>query len=444
MPDSPPASPLADVELAVSSSRPDRVTAEALRAFRLGVPPLEVLRAAAHAAATRYDSESGLAPHGLSTLSAVAALRPCLDPGDLPLAVLQGLVLASSEKKLAAPQHPAKVMAGDVSHLGRSALLAARAGSAAEAESLFLGVVEDGWERRQAGELLFRAALEDLGDGGHKLLTSVQLWRLARALGFRDGRSVLRPAVQYLVRGERNRKPYEGSLTVLGKEWVDLEPLASGGGPLDDAGRARLGTALAAPSDEACAESVLSLLRDGYAATPLAEGIGVEAAKRVLAAEGYHLELAHGLLYARAACFVLEFSRSADRLPAVFQAALRVRSPAPHLPSVAVPEPANLDDSLSLIRADLAGRRPREAAAHVRVHLARGHPAKPLLAVLARAASLDSALANQGHNLLLADACVEEYEATRAPEFLMALAKSVAASPKDLAASDAFGQALAR
>ena len=444
MPDSPPASPQADVELAGSSSRPDRVASEALQAFGSRVPPLEVLRAASRAAAARYDPASGLAPHGLATLSAVAALQAHMDPGDVPIAVLQALVLVASEKKLLAPQPPARAVSGEVSHLGRAALLAARSGSAEDAEPLFLAIVEDGWERRQAGDLLFRAAFEDLGDAGHKLLMSVQLWRLARAFGFRDARTILRPAVQYLLRGERNRRPFELALALLGKEWVDLESLASGGRPLDDAGRTRLGTLLAASSDEACAESLLALLRDGYAATSVAEGIGLEAAKRLLAAEGYHLELAHGVLYARAARFVLEFSRSADRLPVVFQAALRVRSPAPHLPSVAVPEPPDESESLTRIRADLAARRSREVAAHVRLHLARGFATKPLLAALAHAASLDSSLANQGHNLLLADACADEYAATKAPEFLMALAKSVAASPKDLAASDLWARTLAR
>jgi hypothetical protein len=443
MPESPPASPLADVELAVSASRPDRVAGPVLRAFREHVPAAEILRAAARSAAARYDPGSGLAPHGLATLAAVAGLLPSLDPSDVPLAVLQGLVLASSEKKLPAPQPSPAVIAGEVSHLGRSALLAMRAGNAAESESVFLGIVEEGWERRMAGEVLFRAASEDLGDSGHKLLMSVQLWRLARALGFRDARTILRPAVQYLLHGERNHKPYEAATTVLGREWADLDSLAAGGRALDDSGRARLGTALASSSDEVCVESVLALLRDGYAATPVAEGIGVEAAKRLLAAEGYHLELAHGLLYARAARFVLEFSRSSERLAALFQAALRIRSPAPHLPSVAVPDPSDENDSLARIRADLAGRRPREAAARVRVHLGRSYAADSLIAALAHAASLDSSLANQGHNLLLADACADEYAATRAPEFLMALAKSVAASPKDLAGSEAWAHALA-
>ncbi len=442
MPDPPSASPLADVEASIAASRPDAAVEASFRALRAGAVPLEILRAAARAAATRYDPASGLAPHGLATLAAVANLRATMDPRHVPQAMLQSIVLAASEKKLDHPQPPPSVVAGEVTHLVRSALFAARAGNAAEAESLFLGVLTEGRERRMVGDTLFRAALEDLGDGGHKLLMSVMAWHLARALGFREARTILRPAVQYLVAGERNRKPYEAMMAVLGKEWVDLATLASGGRTLDETGRSKLVTPLAAPTEEACLASTLALLRDGYAATAVAEGIATEAAKRVLAAEGYHLELIHALLYARAACFVLTFSRTSERLYALFLAALRVRSPAPHLPSVVVPEPVNEEEGLARLSDDLTARRSREAAARVRTYLAHGYSAKRLLATLAYHASLDSSLANQGHNLLLADACAVEYEATRSPEFLMVLAKSVAASPKDLTASKAWTQVL--
>lgn len=442
MPDSPQASSLAELEASVSSSRAERAVEAAVQSLQAGIPPMEVLGTVARAAARHYEPASGLMPHGLATLASVANLRDSMEPRHVPLALFQAIVLASSEKKRPDPQRPAIVITGEVVHLARSALFAARAGDLAEAETLFLGIVDEGWERRMAGDVLFRASLEDLGDGGHKLLACVMTWQLARALGFREARTILRPAVQYLVNGERNRKPYDVMMAVLGKDWVDLESLAPGGKPLDDAGRSKLVTRLAAPTDEACIASVLELLRDGYAATSIAEGIGIEAAKRVLAAEGYHLELAHAVLYARAARFVLEFSRTSERLYALFQAALRVRSPAPHLPSVSVVEPVDEDDGLRRIAEDLVGRRPRETAAQVRVHLARGYSAKRLVSMLAYHASLDSSLANQGHNLLLADACATEYAATRAPEFLMAFAKTVAASPKDLTASKAWVQRL--
>ncbi|HYM39543.1 MAG TPA: hypothetical protein VEY12_05290 [Thermoplasmata archaeon] len=442
MPDPPEASPLADLELALSLSRADRAADAALRAFRAEASPVDVVRAAVRAAASRYDPAAGLAPHALAALEAAGGLADVLDARQRPLPVLQAIALAAAEKKLSVPQRPAAVVSGEVTHLGRSALLAARAGDRRELEALFLGIVDEGWERRMAGEVLFRASLEDPGEAGHKLLTSVALWRLARALGFRDARTTLRPAVQYLGAGEPVRRPHAVMMSVLGKEWVDLEILVSGGKPLDERGRGRLATSVAAPTEEACVTSILALLQEGYAVASLGEGIGIEASKRVLAGEGYHLELVHALLFARAAHFVLEFSTSSERAYALFQAALRVRSPAPHLPSVAVSEPAGEAEALRNVAEDLATRRPREAAAHVRAYLARGHAPRALAALLAYHASLDSALANQGHNLLLAEACTAEFATTHAPEFLMALAKTVAASPKDVTASKAWSAAL--
>ena len=437
----PRASPLADLERALSSSLPDQASDATLRALQEGTPFLEVVRVAARVTASRYDPAAALPPHGLAALSVAASLPQWMDPGDIPFALLQAVVLAASERKLGSPQPPAPALSGEVTHLGRSAILAARSG-ADDAEPLFLGIVQEGWERRMAGDVLFRASLEDCGDAGRKLLMSVKAWQLARALGFRDARMIVRPAVQYLLRGERSRKLYESARATLGKEGADLQALAAGGRPLDEEGRMRLATLLAAASEEGCVTALLGLLREGYAAAPLAQGIAVEAAKRLLPAEGYHIELLRGLLFTRAAHFVLEFSRTDDRLFALFEAALRVRSPAPHLPSVPAAHARDGDEARERIAEDLRSRRPREAAAHVRAYAADGHPVPPLLALLGRAAALDSSLANGGHNLLLAEACFSEYVATKAPEFPMALAKSVAASPKDLAASNAWAKSL--
>lgn len=442
MPDFPPVSSVTELELALTSSRPDRAADVALRAFRANTTSLEILRVAANVAASRYDPASGLAPHALAALAAANGLRDVMEPRTHILALLQSAVLAAAEKKLPAPQAAASVVSGEVSHLGRSALLALRASDLRDAESVFLGIVDEGWERRMAGEILFRASVEDPGESGHKLLTSVAAWRLARALGFHNARTLLRPAVQYQVNGEPARRTHEAIVTLMAKEWVDLDALVAGGKPLDDGARARLASSLAMASEESCLASILELLQDGYAATSLAEGVGIEASKRLVAAEGYHPELAHALLGAHAARFVLEYSRSSERIAALLQAAARVRSPAPRLPSVAVSPPAGQEDGLRQVADDLGARRPREAAAHARIYLAEGHPPKRLVATLAYHACLDSSLANQGHNLLLADACAAEHTATKAPDFLIALAKSVAASPKDVAASKAWIAAL--
>src|SRR5437870_11459624 len=265
---------LTEVETAVGASRPDAVEA-AVKAFRAKAPPLELVRAAARGVALHYDRASGVAPRSLAILGAAANLTSVMEPRFQPLPVLQAIAYAAYETKPAAPAKPPLIVSGEVTHLGRSFLFAVRAGDVAEAESIFLGMVDGGWERKMAGDMLFRAALEDMGEGGRKLFLAVKAWQLARSLGFKEARTILRPAIEYLVKGPRDRTAYESILTVLGKEWVDLDALASGGRPLDDEGRARVTAIASAPSDSACIGQSLSVLQDGYAASSIAEGLVV-------------------------------------------------------------------------------------------------------------------------------------------------------------------------
>jgi len=389
---------LTEVETAVGASRPDAVDA-AIKAFRAKAPPLELARAAARGVALHYDRASGVAPRSLAILGAASNLTSVMEPRFQVLPVLQSIAYAASEKKPAAPAKPPLIVSGEVTHLGRSFLFAVRAGDVAEAESIFLGMVDEGWERKMAGDMLFRAALEDMGEGGRKLFLAVKSWQLARSLGFKGARVILRPAVDYLAKGPRDRTAYETILAILGKEWVDLEALASGGRPLDEPGRIRMQRIGSAPTDAACVDATLSLLRDGYAASGVAEALVVEAARKLLTAKGYDTEAARRLLFAHASRFVLNFSRTGERLYALFQAALRVRSPEPALK-------ADVDPGTAMGKLD----------------------------VIANLACRDSPTANEGYNLLLADACITEYEATKAAAIVLALARMIESSPKDQAA----------
>ncbi len=393
---------LTEVETAVGASRPEAVDA-AIKAFRAKAPPLELVRAAARGVALHYDRASGVAPRSLTILSAAANLTSVIEPRYQVLPVLQAIAYAASEKKPATPAKPPLIVSGEVTHLGRSFLFAVRAGDVAEAESIFLGMVDEGWERKMAGDMLFRAALEDMGEGGRKLFLAVKSWQLARSLGFKGARAILRPAVDYLVKGPRDRTAYETILAVLGKEWVDLEALSSGGRPLDEPGRKRMHLIASAPSDAACIDATLALLRDGYAASVLAEGLVVAAARRLLTAKGYDTEAARRLLFAHASRFVLNFSRTSERLYVLFQAALRVRSPEPKVYG-------EVDEEMVLSKLD----------------------------VIANLGSRDSPMANQGYNLLLADACITEFVATKAAPIALALARMTEASPKDQTAYEAW------
>lgn len=433
---------LADLSSAVGASHADRAIDAAVKALRARVPPLELVRHAARAAALRFDPSLGLPPHGLLTLTCAANLYPVLQPRFHALPTLQAIVLAASEKKASGPTKPSMVVSGEVTHLGRSFLFAARDGNLAEAEAIFLGIVAEGSERRMAGDMLFRAAVEDMGEGGHKLIVAVKLWQLARALGFKDSRTIVRPAVQYLVSGEKDPKPFWTILSVLGREHVDLETLATGGRSLDDAGRAKASALLTSPTDEACVTATLALLREGYAANSVAEGLVVEAAKRTIAAEGYDLVVAHGLIFAHAARFVLTFTRTSEKLYALFQAALRLRSPDVSVPAATTAQAPGEGEELCAMAGEIEARRPSEAAARVSSYLSRRYSPNRLLDTLAHYASRDSALVNQGHNIILADVCATEFQATKSPEVAMALAKMIAASPADWAAYETWAPLL--
>ncbi|MGQ0797688.1 MAG: hypothetical protein ACT4OI_07495 [Methanobacteriota archaeon] len=429
-----PATALADVAASVGASRADRAVDGALRAFQAGTPPAEILGAAARGSALHYDPTLRRPPMGLVALAAAANLRTVLEKRLHPLPLLQAVALAASEKKAAQPARPPVLVSGEITHLGRSFLVAARDGDLPEAEAVFLGIVDERAERRMAGDILFRAAAEDLGHGGLKLVVAVKLWQLARALRFREARTILRPAVQFLVAGDRDASAYRDVVAVLGKEWVDLEGLARGGRPLDDVGREGAVAALCSPDVPACTEATLALLRDGYAATSIADAFAVEAARRVVVARGDGREAVHAFLVAHAARFVLTFTRSPETLYALFQAAARIRSPRP---PVGVPAPAAASsegDELRHLARDLEARNPDAAASRTSSYVTRGLPVARLLGVLVDFACRDSAVATEGLNLVLADACMAEAVATKAAEPAMALARRIACSSADWAA----------
>jgi hypothetical protein len=440
----PTASPLADLESAIRGSKPDRAAQAAIDAIRGKVPLADVVRSAGRAFAAHYDAESGAAPRALVALSSSVNLSAVLQPRFHPLPVLQALTFLAAEKKADRPAKPPAIVSGEVTHLGRSFLFGVRAGDRAEAESIFLGMLAEGRERKMVGDMLFRAAIEDMGEGGRKVAVAVKSWQLARFLGFREARLILRPAVQYLVSGPRDRTAFEIILATLGKEWVDLEALSSGGRPLDDAGRTRIRGVASAPDPSSCLAGTLALLRDGYAAVSIAEGLAVEASKRVLGAKGYDMDTARGVIFADAARFILTFSRTGERLYALFQSALRIRSPEPPTLASSTPDAPGEGEELCHLAGEFDARKPAEAAARTRAYLAHGYSTPRLLEVLANYASRDSAAANGGINLILADACATEFLVSKAPEIPMALAKMIAASPKDQAAFAAWEPQLSK
>ncbi len=431
------ASPLAELEAAIKNSQPDLAVRSAAHALQSKTTPLEIARAAAKATASQYDDALTGAPRGLVVLCAAVNLFPVMQPQSRALPILQAVAFVAAEKK-GSPAKPALVVSGEITHLGRSFLFAVRDGDVREAESIFLGMVNERSEHKMAGDMLFRAAVEDMGEGGRKLMVAVKSWQLVRALGFKDARLILRPAIRYLVRGARDRKPFDTILAALGKEWVDLEGLASGGRPLDEAGRAGVHATASASDPSASVLSTLSLLRDGYAAASIVEGFAREAALRVIASNGYDVDTARALMFTHAARFVLTFSRTSDRLYALFQAALRIRSPEPVHVARRIAQAANEGEELNHLVSELEARTSVEATARVRSYLARGYSTPRLLDVLANYACRDAALANDGINLIFADVCASEFLASKAGEVPAALAKMIASSKRDQTAYESW------
>src|SRR2546426_363011 len=99
---------------------------------------------------------------------------------------------------------------------------------------------------------------------------------------------------------------------------------------------------------------------------------------------------------------------------------------------------ASEGEELCHLAGEFDARKPREAAARVRAYVARGYSTSRMLDVLANYACRDAARANDGFNVLLADACTAEFLALKAPAVPMALAKMIAASPKDQAAYESW------
>src|SRR5207237_1381672 len=160
----------------------------AIEALRAQASPIEVVRFAGRGFASSYDGASGVAPRGLVALSSAANLLPFLQAQFHPLPILQAVAFVASEKKAKAPPKPPLAVSGEISHLGRSFLFAARAGERREAESVFLGMLPEGRQRKTAGAIVVRTAIEDMGEGGRKLMIAVKSWQLARAVGFKEAR----------------------------------------------------------------------------------------------------------------------------------------------------------------------------------------------------------------------------------------------------------------
>ncbi|OGS50161.1 MAG: hypothetical protein A3K65_01670 [Euryarchaeota archaeon RBG_16_68_12] len=414
-----------------------------LAAADAGVPPLEIVRAAALAYAGSVDVSPEFPPHGMLALSAAARLTRHLPPRLQALPVLQALTLAAADAKL--PYDPLRKrtkVAGEISHLTRSFEVAVRAGAFDDAVAIFSGLLREGRERVMAGDVLFRVAAEDMALGGHKMITAVQGWRLASALGWRSGDVLMGPVVARVATGVREPAPYRAILSAWGREKLDIAAVGGNEGPADGGERDAIRSALRASSLEDAARGVVRALKRGVGLDGIASVAVEEAAARLAAAKEYDFPAIHGLIFAGLARWVLRFSRTETRVLPLLQACLALQG-LPH--GTAAPALLPAKGVADLVRDAARAMEAGDAAKAgdcVHTYLSRGFPPAVLIELLVRQACRDGPAANAGHNLILADAAVEEATPHTPPATgpLVALARMLALSPRERSAWETLGK----
>ncbi len=384
---------------AVRAGDPDATLAAGLRAVEAKASGVEIARAGALAYGLSVDVSAEYPPHGLLALSAAIRLARHLAPRLQALPVLLALVLAAADPKLPHSERRKRAkVSGEIGHLTRSFEYAVRAGAFADAVSIFSGLLTEGKERVMAGDILFRVASEDGVHGGQKLVCAVKAWQLASALGWRAGDVVMGPVIARVATGIQDAAAYKTLMAGWGREKVDIAAIGGNAGGAEGADRDAVLAALRSPSAEACAKGVILALKRGVALDALASVVVREAALRVAAAGTYDLAAIGGFVYADAARWVLRFSRTETRVLPLLQACLVLRSQAPKPTEVRAP-PMGARDIESLV-----------------YQVCRDGPA-----------------GNLGHNMILADAAIDEATAypSTVKEGLGALARAIARSPRD-------------
>jgi len=417
---------------AIRAGDRDATLAAGLRAVEARAPHLEVARAGALAYASSVDVSPEYPPHGFLALSAAVRLARHLPPNLAPLPVLQALTLAAADGKLPASEHRRRTaVAGEISHLTRSFEYAVRTGAFGDAVSIFSGLLREGRERVMAGDVLFRVAAEDMVMAGHKLIYAVKGWQLASALGWRAGDVVMGPAVARVATRIQDPTAFRTLMAAWGREKVDLAAVGGNAGPAEGAERAAIREALRATTPDACAAGVVLALKRGVALDAIA-GVAVEeAADRVAGLGSHDLVPVHGLIFADLARWVLAFSRTESRVYPLLQACLLLQSQSA-FPALRPEARSSGHGDLRTIAGAMEAGRAREAGEAVHGYVALGADRPRFLELLAVQACRDDPSVTMGHNLILADAAIQEATAhpASASPALVALAHALALSPR--------------
>ncbi|TLZ52382.1 MAG: hypothetical protein E6K18_02970 [Methanobacteriota archaeon] len=300
------------VEEALATREPATCARRIAAILEGGADRKEVARTAALASARRF-APTLPPPHALLALGASLDLAASAPQPALP--IVQACALAASEWRDVAGSATARSITGDELHLAQSFHTSVRGREAAEADSIFAGLLREGDERRLAGDALFEVCAQDLAGEGHKLTFAVGSWRLGRALGWLRGAPLLRPAVRLAAEATQELGAYGATLRDVGRSRLDVELAARNVAPIDAVARNTYAIALAAGPERIVADLIAGLKR-GRTPAGYADLIATTAMER-LVGDPAALE---PTLFCLAVRFVLGFSRTATHVLAVLQA----------------------------------------------------------------------------------------------------------------------------
>lgn len=410
---------VAGVEDAIATGDPRDAARRVHRLLAEGADPTEVVRTAALAAA-RHFAPALPPPHALLALSVAPGLARWCDPPSLPIA--QACALAASEWRRDLLPAAARAVAGDETHLARTFVGAVRAGDADEADAVFSGLLREGEERRLAGDALFEACAQDVGGEGHKLTFAIGSWRLAGALGWTRGATLLRPAVRLAAGTPQDLGEHGASLREVGRSRLDLELAVRNVAPIDQVARNTYDIALGAGPDRVVAD-LINGLRRGRSPVGYSDLVAATAAER-LETNPAALETA---LFALAVRFAITFSRTSSHVLALLQAGRLVGKMRREAP----PEPARIGEPAAGTRELEAAIEAGDAkgAARLALGLAEELEGDALARTLVPLAAREDATADGGHRLLYAS-WATEFAATAPLVSYASLAALLARGPR--------------
>ncbi len=413
------------VEAALASGDPMTCVPRIAEILAGGADRREVARTAALAAA-RHFHPSLPPPHGLLALGAALEIASRVDPQDLP--ILQACGLAASEWRRELLPRAGHSVSGDELHLARSFLEATRVPDLLEADAIFSGLLREGDERRLAGDALLEACAQDSAGGRHKITFAVGSWRLARTLGWARGPVLLAPAIHLAAGMPQDLADHASILRDVGRARLDIELAGRNSLAIDQSARTAYGIALQAGPDRLVAELIAGLKR-GRTLAGYMDLIATAAAERAIT----NPEGLEPLLVALATRFLVGFSRTSYRVPALLSAARVVASAKGGEP----PRPAAIADpaaALNELELAVEGDDAPEAAG-LALGLSDVIEPKDVARILLRQASLQDAYADGGHGLLLAAWATEFADIAPGP-VLAALAAHLARTRKSRTIAD--------